>query len=56
MFEKTKNKKESLANHSKWIAEVRDATRTIDQRLRMIELRVTVLESQVSGAREEVNG
>ncbi len=57
MFRKRSDREAALAAHSGWIAELRDTSRAADQRLRLIELRVAALESQLAGrarARGEV--
>ncbi len=56
MFRKRSDREIALAAHSGWIAELRDTSRAGEQRLRLIELRVAALESQLAGrarAREE---
>ncbi len=57
MFRKRSDREVALAAHSRWIAELRDTSRAAEQRLRLIELRVAALESQLAGrarARGEV--
>ena len=49
MFRKRSDREVALAAHSGWIAELRDTSRASEQRLRMIELRVAALESQLAG-------
>ena len=49
MFRKRSDRETALAAHSGWIAELRDTSRASEQRLRMIELRVAALESQLAG-------
>lgn len=42
-----RDEKHLLAEHGRWLARLRDAARSIEQRLLALERRVTVLEGQL---------
>lgn len=47
MLRKQGDEEAVLATHGRWIAKLRDITRAAEQRLRMLERRVSAFESQL---------
>jgi len=47
MFGEKRDERRILSAHSKWIAELRNASRRLETRLRLLESRVAIIESQL---------